>query len=263
MRIGVVHMTTQASSADYGRMVEANLDKVRAPDTELVHTYVKTLRRATDSARSYPMMLNQVDIVREVTDLAADGVDGILIACSGDPAVQESRAVVDVPVVGPMEACVGLALGYGWKFGLLTVEDRTWSTHLERVIYTHQLQARYVGMRKLHTPTADVFTEGFRNPEIVLDDMRARAAELVGDGADAVVIGSGGLCAFATYHNFARYEALDVPVMDMLSVGLKYAEMRASLGASLGLPPVSRAGWNERFADTDVARVRTLFGHDR
>lgn len=259
MKIGVVHMTTEASSADYGRMVEANMAKVAAPDTELVHTYVKHLRRATDSARPFPMMLNQIDIVQEVTDLAAQGVDAILVACSGDPAVQEARGVVDVPVIGPMEACVGLALGYGWKFGLLTVNDPTWSTHLDRLIHTYQQQHRYVGMRKLHTPTAEIFTEGFKNPETVLDDMRARTAELVADGADAVVIGSGGLCAFASYHSFAKHEELDVPVFDMLAVGIKYAEMRASLSATLGLPPVSRAGWNERFSDDDVARVRHTF----
>ncbi|SHK96047.1 Asp/Glu/hydantoin racemase [Pseudonocardia thermophila] len=259
MRIGVVHMTTQASSADYGRMVEANLARVAAPDTELVHTYVKHLRRATDSARPYPMLLNQADITQEVTDLAAAGVDAVLIACSGDPAVQESRCLVDVPVVGPMEATVGLALGYGWKFGLLTVNDPTWSTHLDRLIHAYQLQHRYVGKRTLHTPTAEIFTTGFATPQLVVDDMRARAAELVADGADAIVIGSGGLCAFATYHGFSRHEELDVPVFDMLAVGVKYAEMRASLSASLGLPPVGRAGWNERFPDEDIARVRHVF----
>jgi hypothetical protein len=47
--------------------------------------------------------------------------------------------------------------------------------------------------------------------------------------------------------------------MDTVSVGLKFAEMRASLQASLGMPAASRAGWFERFSDEDVRRVTQLF----
>ena len=69
MRVGVVHMTTAESSAGYSGMIEKNLDRVKASGTQLEHRYVKHLRRATDSSKSFPMMLNQGDIVAEVVAL--------------------------------------------------------------------------------------------------------------------------------------------------------------------------------------------------
>lgn len=260
MRIGVVHMTTVESSVGYSEMIGNNLERVKAPGTHLEHRYVKHLRRATDSSKSFPMMLNQSDIVAEVVALASDGVDAVVIACSGDPAIAEARAVVSIPVVGPMEAGVGLALGYGWKFGLVTVQDRTWSSHLDQLVHAYRCEARYVGMRKMHTPTKEIFTRGFEEPGLVVADLVARSRELVDDGADVVLIGSGGLCTFASYHNVSHLDELDVPIIDTVSVGLKFAEMRASLQVSLGLPAVSRAGWFERFSDEDVQRVTQLFG---
>jgi allantoin racemase len=240
-------------------MIEKNLERVKAPGTQLEHRYVKHLRRATDSAKSFPMMLNQADIVAEVVALAHDGAEAVVIACSGDPAVAEARATVSIPVVGPMEASIGLALGYGWKFGLLTVQDRTWSTHLDQLIHAYRCEPRYIGMRTMQTPTREIFTRGFEEPSFVVADLVARSKELVDDGADVVLIGSGGLCTFASYHDVSHLDELDVPIMDTVSVGLKFAEMRASLHASLGMPAVSRAGWFERFSDDDVQRVTQLF----
>jgi allantoin racemase len=259
MRIGVIHMTTAESSIGYSEMVQQNLERVMEPGTQIEHRYVKHLRRATDSARSIPMMLNQGDIVAEAVDLGRDSVDAILVACSGDPAVAEARAAVSIPVIGPMEASIGLALGYGWKFGIVTVQDRTWSTHLDQLVHAYRCEPRYVGMRKMHTPTSEIFTRGFKEPAFVVADLVDRSKELVDDGADVVLIGSGGLSMFASHHGVSHLEELDVPIMDTVSVGLKFAEMRASLHASLGLPAVSRAGWFERFGDEDVRRVTELF----
>ena len=207
------------------------------------------------------MMLNQSDIVAEVIALACDGADAVLIACSGDPAVAEARSAVSIPVVGPMEAGIGLALGYGWKFGRVTVQDRTWSTHLDQIVHAYSCEPRYVGMRKMHTPTREIFTRGFDEPSFVVADLVARTGELVDDGADVVLIGSGGLCTFASYHGVSQLDSLDVPIIDTVAVGLKFAEMRASLATSLGIPAVSRAGWYERFGYDDVDRVTRLFSH--
>lgn len=260
MRIGVVHMTTEETSGDYAQMISANLNLVKEESTKVDHRFVKHLRRATDSATAYPMVLNQADIVDEVAALAHDGADAVMVACSGDGAVAEARCVVDIPVVGPLEASLGIAVGYGWKFGLVTVDDRAWATHLDQLVHAYRFDSRYVGTRRMRTPIAQVFTEGFANPQLVIDDLTARGRELVQDGADVVLIGSGGLCAFTTSGRLSRIDGLDVPVLDTMAVGLKVAEMRAGLTRDLGLPAMSRAGWAARFSDRDRERVNRVFG---
>lgn len=262
MRIGVVHVTTEAASGPYTELITATLDKAKAPGTEIVHRYVQHLRRATDSAIAYPTLLNKVDILTEFVRLERDGVDAVVVACSGDPGVAEARSVLNIPVVGPLEATLGLAIGYGFKFGILTVDDRTWGSNMIQMVHSYGMASRFVGIRQLHTPTAEVFTVGFQNPGPVIEDMKARGRELVEDGAEVILIGTAGVGTFATYFGFSNVGNPDVPVFDMTAIGVKFAEMRAAVTKQLGVPPVSRAGWFAEFSRRDQERVNKLFGLD-
>ena len=259
MRIGVVHVTTEEASGPYTKLITATLDKAKAPGTEIVHRYVGHLRRATDTAIAYPTLLNKVDIVSEFVRLERDGADAVLVACSGDPGVAEARSVVNIPVIGPLEATLGLAMGYGFKFGILTVDDRTWGSNMIQMVHAYGMASRFVGIRQLHTPTAEIFTVGFQEPEPVVADMKARGRELVADGAEVILIGTAGVGTFATYFGFSNVGDPDVPVFDMTAIGLKFAELRVDLTQRLGVPPVSRAGWFAEFSARDQERVNKLF----
>ncbi len=260
MKIGVVHVTTEAVSGPYTEMITANLDRAKSDTTEVVHRYVGHMRRATDTAIAYPTLLNKVDVIREFVELERDGVDAVFVACSGDPGVSEARSLLSIPVVGPMEAAMALACSYGWRFGIVTVADRTWGSWMDQLVHINGFSARYAGLRQLETPTARVFTEGFSNPALVEADLRARCAEMAADGADAILLGSAGLSTFATSFGLAATDPPEVPIFDVLSVGLKFAELRAELHQQLGVPAVSRGGWHESFAAEDRERVDRLFG---
>jgi allantoin racemase len=260
MRIGVTHVTTEASSGPYTKMITETLVRAKSEHTDLVHRYVGHLRRATDTAISYPTLLNKVDIVSEICSLEQEGVDAVLVACSGDPGVAEARTLVSIPVVGPMEAAMGLVIGYGWRFGIVTVEDRTWSSNMDQMVNAYGMTARYVGQRKLVTPTSVIFTKGFEEPQLVIEDIKARVREIVDDGADSVLIGSAGLSTFCSYFKLAGIEEPDVPIFDVISVGLKFAELRAELQRQVGVPAISRAGWYARYPFDDHVRVNRQFG---
>src|SRR5919206_3282488 len=260
MKIGVVHVTTEEASGPYTELITANLERAKADGTEIMHRYVGHLRRATDTAISYPTLLNKVDVVAQMVELERAGADAVFVACSGDPGVAEARTLLKIPVVGPMEAGMTLALGYGWRFGILTVEDRTWSSNMDQLVHQYGLSARCVGQRKLLTPTAVVFTEGFRNPDLVKEDILGRARELVEDGADAICIGSAGLSTFTSSFGIAKLDEPEVPIFDVISIGLKFAELRADIQQRMGIPAVSRAGWYAEFTPKNRQRVNTLFG---
>jgi allantoin racemase len=260
MKVGVVHVTTEASSGPYTSMITQTLERAKSERTELVHRFVGHLRRATDTAISYPTLLNKVDIVAEISGLERAGVDAVLVACSGDPGVAEARTLVSIPVVGPMEAGMGLAIGYGWRFGIVTVEDRTWSSNMDQMVNAYGMSSRYVGQRKLATPTSVIFTKGFEEPQLVIDDIKARVREIVDDGADSVLIGSAGLSTFCSSFKLAGIEDPEVPIFDVISVGLKFAELRAELQQQVGVPAVSRAGWYARYPFADHVRVNRQFG---
>ena len=260
MRIGVVHVNTEAASGPYTDLITANLERAKRDDTEILHRYVRHLRRATDTAIAFPTLLNKVDVVNEMLELERSGVDAVMVACSGDTGVSEARSLLRIPVVGPMEAAMGLALSYGWRFGIVTVADPTWSAYMDQVIYSHGLSARYAGQRQLLTPTATIFTEGFERPEIVRVDIVARSREMVDDGAEAILIGSAGLSTFASHFNIARIDEPLTPIFDVISIGFKVAELRADLAQRMGLPEVGRGGWYSTFDQGNRQRVNKLFG---
>jgi Asp/Glu/hydantoin racemase len=262
MKIGVVHVTTEAVSGPYTEMITANLERAKGDATEVVHRYVDHMRRATDTAIAYPTLLNKVDVIKKMVELERAGVDAVFVACSGDPGVSEARSLLSIPVVGPMEAAMSLACSYGWRFGIVTVADRTWGSWMDQLVHMYGFSARYAGYRQLETPTARVFTEGFSNPALVEADIRGRCDEMAAAGADAILLGSAGLSTFATSFGLSATESPEVPIFDVLSVGLKFAELRAELQQRLGVPAVSRGGWHERFDEENRVRVDTLFASD-
>jgi allantoin racemase len=260
MKIGVIHVNTEATSGPYFEMISANLERAKADGTELVHRFVRHLRRATDTALAYPTLLNKVDVINEMVRLEGEGVDAVLVACSGDTGVQEGRSLLNVPVVGPMEAAMGLVVGYGWRFGILTPEDRTWSSWLEQVVVSNGFSTRYGGQRQLQTPTQTIFTEGYKNPEMIREDIEARAKEFASMGVDSILIGSGGLSSFATNAGISSTRDPAMPIFDVISVGLKTAELRVELSRRLGVPAVSRAGWYAEYSPKNRDRVNAQFG---
>jgi len=253
-------VTAEEVSVPYTELITANFERAKSDGTEVLHRYVRHLRRATDTAIAYPTLLNKVDVIAEMVGLERDGADAVFVACSGDTGVAEARSLLSIPVVGPMEAAMTLALGYGWRFGIVTVEDPTWSSNLEQMVQAYGLTARYAGQRQLETPTKVVFTKGFEDPSLVRDDILARVKEMVSAGAEVICIGSAGLSTFAGHFGIVRHDEPDVPIFDVLTVGLKFAEMRAELQQRLGIPAVSRAGWAAHFTPENRTRVNRLFG---
>jgi Asp/Glu/hydantoin racemase len=259
VNVGVVHVTTEASSGPYTDLITANLTRAKNPATTVVHRYVSHMRRATDTALAYPTLLNKLDVVEQMIELERDGADAVMVACSGDTGVPEARSALRIPVVGPMEAAMSLACCYGWRFGILTVEDRSWASYMDQMVQVYGFSSRYSGIRRLETPTAVVFTQGFEDPDLVRRDIEARAREVVADGADVILIGSAGLSTFASSFGISRLQDPELPIFDILSVGLKFAELRAELQEQLGVPPVSRAGWHAEFDQANVARLHRTF----
>ncbi|GAA1851584.1 hypothetical protein GCM10009836_34470 [Pseudonocardia ailaonensis] len=260
MKIGIVHVTVEKGSEPYTELINQTFGAAKRDDTELMHRYVRHMRRATDTALAFPTLLNKVDVINEFLQLQADGADAVMVACSGDTGVGEARSLLDIPVVGPMEAAAGLAMGYGRRIGIVTVADNPWAGFMDQFMNDIGLGSRYVGLRQLRTPTMQVFTQGFTEPATVAKEIAECARELVEIGAESILVGSAGLSTFASYGGLTHLEDPVVPIFDVLVAGLKLAEVRAELKLKVGVPEVSRAGWTERYPDKDVARLAGQFG---
>ena len=259
MKLAVIHVNAEKYSGLYTELIDGNFRRVMADDTQIMHKYVRRLRRATDTVFAYPTLLNKVDVVEQALAAQDEGADAVMVACSGDPGVAEARTLLSIPVVGPMEAALHLACTYGRKIGIVTVQDRSWMEYCEMLADSCGLSSRLVGVRPIQTPSATAFTEGFTRPALIALEIAANARTLVDAGADSVVIGSAGLSVMASAAGLAKVPDLEVPIFDCLSVGFKTAELRSQMQRKMGLPSHSAIGWGERLPEADVSRLRKLF----
>lgn len=259
MKICVVHVNCEELSQDYTKLIGANFERVKRPDTQIVHKYVARLRRAADTVLAFPIILNKIDVVQRAVEAEAEGCDAVMVACSGDPGIIEARTLVDIPVVGPMEATIHLAAQYGKKIGIVTVQDPSWFEYCETMTESAGLAGRLAGIEKIDISSPVAFTEGFANPPFVIESVLAAARRLVDKGANTIVLGSAGLSVMASNAGVAEVPGTGVPVFDTMSVGFKMAELRADLQKSLGLPAISRVGVFEKLDQKNRDRIVKLF----
>jgi allantoin racemase len=260
MRLCVVHINAEKGSEPYTELIDGIFNRVKRPDTEVVHRWAR-LKRASDTVFAYPYMINAVDVVRCMVEASREGFDGAMVACSGDAGIAQARTLSDMPIVGPWEATLHLAASYAYKIGVVTVEDRGWAEVCDSLVTSNGLQSRCAGVRRIDIPSSQAFTRGFAEPEWVAAAIEKQARQLAEDGAGAITIGSAGLSCMASVAGLSQLADLGVPVFDTLSVGLKTLELRVDLGRTLGLPPIGRLGYMERLDDQSYDRVTRLFAN--
>ncbi len=129
-----------------------------------------------------------------------------------------------------------LALTYGPRVGIVTVADTSWSEFERTLVQNYGLSDRLVSIRRIDIDSMSAFTSGFLEPEPVAAEIHAKAKLAVEDGADSVVIASAGRSTIATMCGLAEVEGAAAPIFDCLTVGVKRAELRASLRIGLGVP---------------------------
>jgi allantoin racemase len=259
MKICIVNVNEESVSGPYTELLTKNFNKVKRDDTELGWKYVKRLKRASDTVMSYFIQFNKTEIIECMYEAGKEGYDAVMVACSGDPGVCEASEIVDIPVIGPMEAALFMSCMYGNKYGILTVEDRRWAEFCEEMTVRYGLHSRLSGVERISIPSLEAFTKGFNDLPRMREELIAKSKKLIEDGANSIVIGSAGLSTMASASGLCKVPDSDAPIFDCLSVGLKMAELRADLHKKIGMPPVSRVGSHEMLKEKDILRVRSLF----
>src|SRR3954451_20209702 len=60
-----------------------------------------------------PKHLAEVAVLKEVVRAQSDGFDAVVIGCCYAPGLTQARELVDIPVVGPLEASASLSRMFG------------------------------------------------------------------------------------------------------------------------------------------------------
>lgn len=159
------------------------------------------------------VVLPLVALLKQRTDASA-----FVIACYSDPGIDACRSVSSVPVFGIQESGVLLALSRADKIGIVAtsnVSEKRHRLYMRRMGVTN----RIAGERALNM-TVDETARGSGT----FARLQEVAGALIGDGAEALVLG----CAGMAIHRTSLEQDLGIPVIDPTQ-----AAVAAALGTVL------------------------------
>jgi allantoin racemase len=146
--------------------------------------------------------------------------DLFVIACASDPALPAARETTRRPVIGTFAAAVAQALTLAERFGVIALA----SASIER----HALALRQMGTEaRLAAEIAmNVDMDTLLDPQATRAAMQQTARDLVGRGAQTVILG----CAGMAHHRAAVEDAAGVPVVEpcQAAAGLALARLLQS-----------------------------------
>lgn len=222
----------------YDRMITETLGPLAMNDTELL---IRNLTGAPVNIDYFwPKHLLEVAIFEECLRLEQEEVDAIIVGCCYDPGVRVAREVVDIPVVGPLEASLNMASYFGHRATIVT-------DHHKAVPYIEDLVRLYGQQNVRNVRCIDWWvTEMVGAPaDVAADAAREATTALEADDADLVILGCTIIAACLTQHTRDTGDYRDIPVVNPNLLALKSAEMLADLHQR-GEYRLSRRGYYER-----------------
>ena len=236
---------TTEGQAELGRCRDY-LQRHAAPDTEVDITDIPAGPVSIESM--YEEYLSIPETALRAHELQADGWDGILLGCYGDPGLGALRELVDIPVVGAGQATALMASAVGRRYTVITVTDSVIGP-LEETLRNSGGGDKLANVRAVNIPVLDLHNDRELAIEATLGEARKAIEQ---DRADTLIVGCMSM-GFLEIPEACQAE-LGVPFLNPARVQLKFLE--AMLGAGIShskraymTPPKLAAGLASSPAD--------------
>ena len=215
MKIKVINPNTTASMTE---KIGAAARAIALSGTEIIACNPKSGPAAIEG--HYDEALSVIGVLDEIRKGEADGIDGYVIACFGDPGLLAARELAKGPVLGIAEAAMHAASFVSTGFSIVTTLERT------RVIAQHLVDnygmSRFC--RKIRAINCPVLSlEDIQTKTAILQECHKALQE---DDCGAIVLGCGGMADLS----IPLSHELGIPVIDGVNVAVKFAEALVSLG---------------------------------
>jgi Asp/Glu/hydantoin racemase len=217
---------------DYRNALVAHLDSVKRADTQIRVSGVD--EGSMDLHYNAVVAMNSFapgGVLNKIIQAAQEGYNAVAIGCFLDPAMQEAREVVAIPVFGLGETSMLAACMYGHKFSGVAFHAKQ-AQYYDRKAFEYGLSARHVPFGSLGIDFREV-QNAFANPSQMTETFVREARRLAAEGAEVI------LAACATVNAIIRREKIQnvdgALVLDCNAVLLKVTEGMADLSETVGL----------------------------
>lgn len=222
---------------DYRNTLTEHLNGVKRPETEVHINGVDN--GSMDLHYNAVVAINSFGpggVLNKIIQAGERGYDAVAIGCFLDPAMQEAREVVKIPVFGLGETSMLTACMYGHKFSGVAFHAKQ-SQYYDRKAFEYGLASRHIPFGDLGIDFTEV-QSGFTNPGQMTERFISESRRLAAHGAEVI------LAACATVNAIIRKENIKevdgALVLDCNAVLLKMTEAMAELSRSIGLSASQR-----------------------
>lgn len=233
----------------YDELIAASLHPAlqRATDVEIRHL----AHGPADIDYYAPKHLVESEVMAAAVAAEREGFDAFVIGCCYDPALTQCRELVEIPVIGPLEASVLLSRLFGHSFAVLTDHHKAVPELRDRV-RLYGLESNCRGVAAIDWFVDDMVLD----PAAVARDTALKVHDVLETtGAETVVIGCTIVSAcyeLAALRGDATTTSMSVINPNLMAV--KLAEMFADLRAS-GQYRMSRVGYYQPHDAHDAAQA--------
>ena len=247
----------------YDRLIAEALSPVIRADTDVQIRHLAGCPRNIDYY--VPKHLVETEIIRTAVQAQEDGFDAFVIGCCYDPALTPVRELLDIPVVGPLEASASLTRMFGHRFAVLTDHHKA-VPEIEDLLRSYGLDQNCRRVEALGWFVDDMVG----NPAAVASDTSERVRQVMAaTGAETVVLGCTIVSACYELAQQRGQGQQDTPsVINPNLMAVKVAELFADLSAT-GQYRMSREGYyqphaaHDRDEAAEVRRALTGIGKAR
>ncbi|MGZ5121782.1 MAG: aspartate/glutamate racemase family protein [Burkholderiales bacterium] len=261
MRIWHQSFTVLDQLPAYAARLQEHFEKVARLDTEVVmhgmhpQTY-RTNYPGTDIRYGYMQYLHGQQFVLGGIAAEEAGFDAYALMTIPEPALRETRSLIDIPVVGYGESSMLTARMLGERMGvLLFIEEMT--PIIEENAARIGLSSKFGGARFVGFTFNDVL-KAYEEPASLLERFHTAAREMIRQGVDVIIPGEAPLCALLMKHGVYRVD--NVPVVDALGAAIKFAETMVDLKRSSGLAPARHGYFTDKPPRERVKELIALYG---
>lgn len=172
-------------------------------------------------------------------------VNGIVLACFGDPGLYLLKESCNMAVVGIAEASIVTSLLLGARFGILAGMRRAVEL-MDSMVQTYGMGARYAGTEPLDLRVLDFD----KDRGATLNILEKASQKLRSRGAEVLLLGCAGLTAFVT----ELQERVEMPVIDPVEAGCRMLRTLCESGLN-----TSHVGLYSKPASQNMHRLERLF----
>ncbi|MCC6534291.1 MAG: hypothetical protein IT531_17205 [Burkholderiales bacterium] len=217
---------------DYRNALGAQLEAVKRADTEIRISGVDN--GSMDLHFNAVVALNNFGpggVLNKILQAADAGYDAVAIGCFLDPAMQEARELVSIPVLGLGETSMLTACMFGQRFSGIAFHEKQ-SQYYDRRAFEYGLSSRHIPFGNLGMDFTRV-QDGFARPGEMTERFMTEATRLSRLGAEVILAACATVNAIISRERIREVEG--TLILDSNAVLLKSAESMAELHRSIGL----------------------------